>query len=115
MGADGDGHHWWLCLQLLTARYDKKARELKQQQTEIGLRIERHQKGDDDYRIALESLISLASRAVELFERSKAEEKRQLVALVFSNLRLNGTSEHFRYWPHSVNSLRCRNLVAIGA
>ena len=40
--------------------------------------------------MTLEGLISLASRAVELFERSKAEEKRQLIAFVFSNLRLRG-------------------------
>jgi hypothetical protein len=33
---------------------------------------------------------SLASRAAELFERSKPEQKRQLLAFVFSNLRLKG-------------------------
>jgi hypothetical protein len=38
----------------------------------------------------LESLISLASRAAELFERSKTEQKRQLLAFVFSNLWLRG-------------------------
>jgi len=75
--------------------YDKKARELKERQTEIGLRIEQHQKGDGDYRMTLESLISLASRAVELFERSKAGEKRQLIAFVFSNLRLRGKKLEF--------------------
>jgi hypothetical protein len=32
----------------------------------------------------------VASRAVELFERSKIEQKRQLIALVFSNLKLRG-------------------------
>lgn len=32
----------------------------------------------------------MASRAAELFERSKAEQKRQLIAFVFSNLRLRG-------------------------
>jgi site-specific DNA recombinase len=32
----------------------------------------------------------LASRAAELFERSKIEQKRELIAFVFSNLRLNG-------------------------
>jgi hypothetical protein len=29
----------------------------------------------------------LASRAAELFERSKPEQKRELIAFVFSNLR----------------------------
>jgi len=38
----------------------------------------------------LESSIALASRAADLFERSKAEQKRRLLSLVFSNLRLNG-------------------------
>jgi hypothetical protein len=70
--------------------YDKKARELKERQAEIALRIEQHQQGDAEYRTTLESLISLASRAAELFERSKTEQKRQLLAFVFSNLRLRG-------------------------
>jgi hypothetical protein len=47
------------------------------------------------YRITVESLISLASRAVELFERSKAEQKRELIAFVFSNLRLRGKKLEF--------------------
>ena len=58
--------------------YDKKARELKERQTEIAMRIEQHQTGEGDFRTTLESLISLASRAAELFERSKPEQKRQL-------------------------------------
>jgi hypothetical protein len=74
--------------------YDKKARELKERQTEIGLRIEQHQQGDGDYRTTLESL-SLASRAAELFERSKPEQKRELIAFVFSNLRLRGKKARF--------------------
>ncbi len=38
----------------------------------------------------LESLISAASRAAEIFERSNIEHKRQLIAFVFSNLQLRG-------------------------
>jgi hypothetical protein len=45
-----------------------------------------NQKGEGDFRTTLESLISLASRAAELFERSKPEQKRQLLAFVFSNV-----------------------------
>jgi hypothetical protein len=68
---------------------------LKERQSEIELRIEQHQKGEGDFRTTLESLISLASRAAELFERSKAEQKRQLLAFVFSNLRLRGKNLEF--------------------
>jgi site-specific DNA recombinase len=75
--------------------YDKKARDLKQRQAEIALRIAQHERGDGDFRITLESLISLASRAGELFERSKIEQKRQLISFVFSNLRLRGKKLEF--------------------
>ena len=54
--------------------YDKKTRELKEQQAEIATRIEQHQQGNAEYRTTLESLISLASRAAELFEHSKTEQ-----------------------------------------
>jgi hypothetical protein len=75
--------------------YDKKAREMKERQAEIALRIEQHQQGDGEYRTTLESLISLASRAAELFERSKTEQKRELVSFVFSNLQLRGKKLDF--------------------
>ena len=75
--------------------YDKKARELRQRQSEIAIRIEDHQKGEGEFRRTLESLISLASRAGELFERSKTDQKRQLLAFVFSNLQLRGKKLEF--------------------
>ena len=56
--------------------YDKKARELKARQVELAMQIEQHQQGDGAFRTALESLISVASRAAEIFERSKVEQKR---------------------------------------
>src|SRR6266568_6473013 len=82
-------------LRITQDEYDKKARDLKQRQTEIERRIEQHQKGEGDFRTTLESLISLASRAAELFERSKTEQKRELIAFVFSNLQLKGKKLEF--------------------
>ena len=70
--------------------YDRKAREPKERETEIGLRIEQHQEGEGNFRTTLESLISVASRAADIFARSNIEQKRQLIAFVFSNLRLRG-------------------------
>jgi hypothetical protein len=37
----------------------------------------------------------VASRAADLFERSKTEQKRELIAFVFSNLRLRGKKLEF--------------------
>ena len=63
---------------------------MKAQQAEIATRIEQHEKGDGAFRTTLETLISVASRAADLFERSKIDQKGQLLAFVFSNLRLRG-------------------------
>lgn len=75
--------------------YDRKARDLKERQVELLMRIEQHQKGEGEFRITLESLISVASRAGDIFERSKIEQKRQLIAFVFSNLALKGKKLEF--------------------
>ena len=63
------------------------------------MRIEQHTKGRDEFRTTLESLISVASRAAEIFERSKIEQKRQLIAFVFSNLGLRGKKLEFSLRP----------------
>jgi hypothetical protein len=70
--------------------YDRKARELKERQAEIAVQIEQHQDGEATFRTTLASLISVASRAADIFERSKIEQNRQLLAFVFSNLTLRG-------------------------
>ena len=75
--------------------YDNKARELKELKVELAMRIEQHQKGEDGFRTTLESLISVASQASRLFERSKTEQKRELIAFVFSNLQLRGKKLEF--------------------
>src|SRR5918999_1622467 len=75
--------------------YDKKARELKERQAEIALRIEQHQQGEDSFRTTLETLISVASRAADIFARSKIDDKRQLLAFVFSKPSLRGKKLEF--------------------
>jgi hypothetical protein len=74
----------------LRRTYTTGRRELKGRQIELAVRIEQHQEGEGDHRTTLESLISVASRAADLFERSKTEQPPELIALVFSNLRLRG-------------------------
>lgn len=46
--------------------------------------------GDEKFRIAVSTLLMLASKAAEIFDRSTTEEKRQLIGYVFSNLELEG-------------------------
>ncbi len=54
--------------------------------------LERHHSGDEQFRIAVSTMILLASKAAEIFDRSETEEKRQLIGYVFSNLELKGST-----------------------
>ncbi len=46
--------------------------------------------GDEEYYLTSEYLLKLVANASKIFESSKAEEKRQLLKLTLSNLRLEG-------------------------
>ena len=70
--------------------YEVKQQKLKQHQYEIHQELTAHHKADDSFRITVSSLVSLASKAYELFKSSKNEQKRQLINFMFSNLQLNG-------------------------
>jgi site-specific DNA recombinase len=71
--------------------YDKKAIELRERQRQINAELKILNDSDEKFGITLTSLISMASKAYEIFESSKINEKRQLIAFMFSNLRMNGT------------------------
>ena len=70
--------------------YNNKLTQLINRQQEINQLLERHHTGNEQFKIALSSLIDLASHAYELFESSTIDEKRQLIGYLFSNLELKG-------------------------
>lgn len=70
--------------------YDRKHGQLIQRRQEVHELLERHHAGDEQFRIAVTTLVTLASKAAELFDRSQTDEKRQLIGYMFSNLKLEG-------------------------
>lgn len=70
--------------------YDKKTYELKQSQYDLNLKLKQYTEADKKFGITVNYLLDLASRAYELFESSKIEQKRQLINFLLSNLRLKG-------------------------
>jgi site-specific DNA recombinase len=70
--------------------YDRTHAKLIQERQDINRKLEEHHAGDEKFRIALTTLVTLASKAHEIFECSQIEEKRQLIGYVFANLKLNG-------------------------
>ncbi len=72
--------------------YDRKYSQLVQRRQEIQETLERHHAGDEQFRMAVSTMITLASKAADIFDRSKTDEKRQLMGYVFSNLELKGST-----------------------
>jgi site-specific DNA recombinase len=52
----------------------------------------RHEKADQNFYVTADLVMNLAARAREIFESSEADEKRQLLNLVFQNLQLKDGS-----------------------
>jgi site-specific DNA recombinase len=70
--------------------YDRFYETLKDQTTDITIRLDQLQEAEDNYYITSKYLLDLASRAFELFMSSEVDEKRQIIKLVLSNLEVKG-------------------------
>ena len=76
--------------------YDKKSQELKQRQYELNREMGQHTEADESFNTTVLTLLDLASRAYELFESSKPEQKRELINLTLSNLQLKGRTLEYQ-------------------
>ena len=75
--------------------YNNKLSQLINRQHEVNQLLEQHHKGNEQFKIAISSLITLASHAYDLFDNSTIDEKRQLLGYTFSNLELDGSTLRF--------------------
>ena len=69
------------------SEYDKFYTSLRDQVTDISIRLEQLQEAEDNYYITAKHVLDLINRAYELFIGSEVEEKRQLIKLVLQNLK----------------------------
>ena len=95
--------------------YDKKAYELKQSQYDLNLKLKQYTEADEKFGITVNYLLDLASRACELFESSKIEQKRQLINFLLSNLRLKGKTLLYdvnKPFDAILNSNKCSEWLA---
>ena len=68
--------------------FNKKLKEYKDREREIAHEMERYAIVDESAHVTANTVLSLASRARDIFEGSEVEEKRQLLNFVFQNLEL---------------------------
>lgn len=82
--------------------YNAKSKTLKEQQEKLKRKIDNFDDADEQFAITVSYLLEISARATELFERSKPEQKRQLLNMVLSNISLDG--ENLRYeWAKPFN------------
>lgn len=77
---------------ITTDDYDKKCQELKNKQLKNTEIIKNYLKADQNFKITVNTVLSIASKAYELFESSNIEQKRKLINFMFSNLELEGAT-----------------------
>jgi len=70
------------------AHYDKFYQSFRDQIQEVNARLERLDEAEDNYYITAKYVLNLVNRAYDLFMSSEVEERRQLIKLVLSNLRI---------------------------
>lgn len=77
--------------------YDKYVIIEKEKQLDLNAQLKDHIKADKTFLLTVSYIMELANRASELYQSSKAEEKRQLIDFALSNLRLKGKKLLYNY------------------
>ncbi|MVM32436.1 recombinase family protein [Spirosoma sp. HMF4905] len=90
--------------------FETKKSRLREQQVAIETHISANREGDDSFKNALISLVSLSSQAHELFTVSTIEQKRKILNFVFANLSLNGRSLCYCFRKPFDLFVNCTNL-----
>jgi len=75
--------------------YDRKLKELKQNQYEVNIQIEDHTRADESYYVTASTVFNLAKNALTLFESSEVPEKRAILNYLLQNYTVNGKTPAF--------------------
>lgn len=70
--------------------FDIFNKDFRQEQENLEVELVMHSKADKEFYLTITNLLDISTRAFELYESSKLEQKRQLLNFMFSNLKLDG-------------------------
>lgn len=100
--------------EITESEYDRFYQKFREEQDRVGAKLALLQQADDSYFVTANYLVQLANRASELFEGSEAEEKRQLLKLVLSNLKIEGKKIVYDLVKPFDTILSCANSTVWG-
>ena len=66
---------------------------------ELAELVKKHKEADHSFRDAITSLLGLANRGLELFDTGNFEQKRKIMNIMFSNLKMRGAKLEFALLP----------------
>jgi chromosome segregation ATPase len=70
--------------------FEAKKSKIREDQSDLEQQIANARSGDDAFKDAMLTILSIASEAYDLFKGSSVELKREMVNRVFANLKLDG-------------------------
>ena len=70
--------------------YDKKHKEIKEKQYDLGIQLEEYTKADDNYHMAVATVLRLAKRAAIIVESSEPQEKNLFLNYLLQNSTVKG-------------------------
>ena len=79
-----------LKMRITESDYDRFYTSLRDKLETVNIQLSKLQEVEDNYYITAKYILDLSIRAYDLFKSSEVEEKRQLIKLILSNLRLSG-------------------------
>ena len=94
--------------------FNQKLKEYKEKQQEILEKLKRHDSADESYYITLNTTLSLAQRAYEIFESSEVSEKGQLLNFLLQNCQLKGKKLLFSLkapFDTVLQASKCSNML----
>lgn len=95
--------------------YNKKLADMRMRKTRIMADIDRHESADDKFKDSALQIFELASSAAFTFKHSNIEQKREMLGLLFSNMKLNGKKlEYSMHQPFDM-MLDIQTVTAGGA
>ncbi|MDX1949765.1 MAG: hypothetical protein SFT90_04610, partial [Rickettsiales bacterium] len=72
--------------------YDKKVYEYNSRKKEINEELKLFNEADNNFYESISTLLTLVSKASELFEKANTQQKRKLIRFLFPNLKVNGAN-----------------------
>ena len=81
---------------ITTDMFNQKLKEYKEKQQYLIEKIQTHDKADETFLMTINTVLSLAQRAYQIFESSEPSEKRQLLNFLLQNLTLKDKTLQYK-------------------